>query len=273
MSEQANDQLVNFHYGRSQLASAILSALKDAGKDLSKLKTEDLAPIDHFHTRGKPATLELAERAGIKGNSKVLDVGGGIGGAARFLAKEFGCRVTVLDLTKEYCAAGEMLTEKTGLEDLVSFRCGSALTMPFSEQSFDLVWTQHSSMNIADKPKLYREIYRVLRPAGKLAMHEITAGENAPLHFPVPWAREPALSFLEKPEKLRQIIKNAGFRETIWIDETNSAIDWFRQMPPKKPSALGLHLLLGEEFGAMFKNQVRNLNENRVAVIQAVFVR
>jgi SAM-dependent methyltransferase len=271
------DRSVGEHYGRGDLAARILEALYAAGKDPDDLTIEDLAPVDQFHIRGREATLELAHRAGITSGTRALDVGGGLGGPARTLASEFGCTVEVLDITEEYCRTGEMLTARTGLSDLVSFRHASALEMPYPDASFDVAWTQHSSMNIADKERLYKEIHRVLRPGGRLALHEIMAGPTSPIHFPVPWARDPSISHLQPPETVRSLIATTGFHESSWVDETASATEWFQQRlsatAPEGPPPLGLHLLLGPDFGEMFRNQVLNLGEGRISVIQAVFER
>jgi SAM-dependent methyltransferase len=267
---------VGEHYRRDNLTEEILEALRAAGKDPDTLAAGDLAPVDQFHTRGREATLDLARLAGVTSGMRVLDVGGGLGGPARTLASEFGCPVEVLDLTEDYCRAGETLTRMTNLADLVTFKHGDALDMPYPDEGFDLVWTQHSSMNIADKERLYKEIRRVLRPGGRLALHEITAGPNAPVRFPVPWAREPSISHLRPPEAIRALIPAAGFRELAWLDETSSATEWFRQRLAAAPAGgppLGLSLLLGADFPEMFRNQVRNLGEARIRVIQAVFER
>src|ERR671916_259101 len=229
MSAARDNRSVGEHYGRGDLAARILEALRAAGKDPDDLTTEDLAPVDQFHIRGREATLELAHRADITSGTRALDVGGGLGGPARTLASEFGCTVEVLDITEEYCRAGEVLTARTGLGDLVSFRHGSALEMPYQDASFDVVWTQHSSMNIADKERLYKEIHRVLRPGGRLALHEIMAGPTSPIHFPVPWARDPSISHLQPPEMVRSLIATTGFHESSWVDETASATEWFQQ--------------------------------------------
>jgi SAM-dependent methyltransferase len=214
---------------------------------------------------------------GVTANIRVLDVGGGLGGAARVLAREFGCPVTVLDLTTEYCRVGEQLTAWTGLADRVTFRHGNALDMPFAAESFDLVWTQHLTMNIADKARLYAEIHRVLRPGGRLALHEILAGPEAPVLFPVPWARGPGISFLRPPAAVRALLADAGFRELAWEDETEVGATWFREraaaVAGRPPPPLGLHLLLGDDLPAMLANLARNLAEGRVMVVRAVFAR
>lgn len=276
MTMQQDDYEINHHYGREDLGTTILAALQAAGKNPQQLTPDDLAPVDQFHTAGKQATLELMNLAALQAGMEVLDVGGGLGGAARLLAAEQKCKVTVLDLTQEYCRVGEMLTARTGLSDRVSFQQGSALDMPFPEAHFDVVWTQHSSMNIADKARLYTEVQRVLRPGGRLAFHEIMAGPLQPIHFPVPWAHEPAISFLRPPEEVRTLLIEIGFKEVSWVDTTAMSIKWFQQriVPPGGTTPqLGLHVLLGPGFGEMSGNLVRNLQEHRIIVIQAVFKR
>jgi SAM-dependent methyltransferase len=246
--------------------------------NLHSLTPAELAPVDQFHTAGREATIELARRASLPAGATVLDVGGGIGGPARTLASDFGCAVTVLDLTEAFCRAGEVLTDLTGLSALVNFCHGVALALPFDVASFDVVWSQHSTMNIPDKDRLYREIRRVLRPGGRLAFHEIMAGPVKPVHFPVPWAREPAISFLRSPAEVRALLADLGFREVAWVDTTAASLAWFRAWTARPaasatPGPLGLHLLLGPDFPAMGRNQVRNLEEDRIALIQAVFDR
>ena len=268
---------VSAHYGKSDLEAGILAGLRAAGKEGERLLPADLAPVDQFHIGGRNATLDLARRAGIRANTRVLDVGGGLGGPARTLAAEFGCHVTVLDLTEEYCRVGAMLTERVGLTDRVTFRHGSALDLPFAAGEFDVAWTQHSSMNIDDKPRLYAEIHRVLRPRGRLALHEVVAGAVQPIHFPAPWAREPSISFLRSVEQMRDVITTAGFTELMWEDESAAVNAYFQRnvdsVASGQPPPLGLHLLLGADFEVTQRNMLRNLAEGRIAVVKAVFDR
>jgi sarcosine/dimethylglycine N-methyltransferase len=261
------------HYGREGLLESILKALGAAGKDPERLAVDDLVLFDQFHLRGRDATLELLSLAGIGSGDRVLDVGGGIGGPARTLAGA-GCSVTVLDLTEEFCRAGVALTERVGLASRVTFRHGSALAMPFENAAFDAAWTQHSSMNVEDKERLYGEIARVLRTGGRLAMHEIMAGPQAPLHFPVPWAGVAAISFLRPPEAVRKLIQASGFRECAWRDVSETSLAWLRErLATPVPPPLGLHLLLGAAAGEMLRNVARNLEEHRITVVEAVFER
>lgn len=262
------------HYGRDGLAEAILAALVAAGKDPQRLAADDLAPLDAFHVRGRAATRELARAAGLGPALHVLDVGGGIGGTARCLAGEFGCRVTAVDLTAEYCRAAAMLTARSGLAAQITFCQADALDLPFPAASFDVVWTEHAAMNIADKAALYRELWRVLRPGGKLAIYDILAGPNAPVVFPVPWARTPESSFLVSPDELRRLLDGAGLPIAHWRDTTAVAREWFARLAGRLsssgPAALGLQVLLGPDFAAMAQNQRRNLDEDRIALAQVV---
>lgn len=269
---------VERHYTRGDLGKRILEGLRKAGKDTERLRPEDLALVDQFHIRGRAATFELAKLVGIQSGWSVLDVGGGIGGAARLLARELRCQVTVLDLTDEFVRTGAMLCERMDLAGLVHFRHGSALAMPFDKGRFDVVWTQHCTMNIEDKDRLYDEAHRVLRPRGRLAMHEVVAGPVQPAHYPVPWAVDATTSFLLSQAELRKLIARFGFRELSWQDTTAASLEWFKRvalppLPETSPPPLGMHLVLGEGAPAMMRGQVRNLEERRLEVVQAVFER
>ncbi len=277
MAEQQDTQSVSAHYTAGDLGEKILAGLRAAGKDPDALTLDDLTPIDQFHLGGKPATLQLIERAGFRPGMRVLDVGGGLGGPARTLATEAGCTVTVLDLSKEFCQVGAMLTARTGLSDAVTFQHGSALAMPFADGDFDAAWTQHATMNIADKERLYKEIHRVLRPGGRLAMHDAVAGSVQPIHFPVPWARDQSLSFLRTSSAVRALLDDAGFREIMWVDEGPKILAALQKQATisaiNGPLPLGIHLLVGSQFPTMLENVGRNLRENRLTIVQAVFER
>jgi SAM-dependent methyltransferase len=268
------NEAIQTHYTRADLGEVILAALEKAGKDVNHLMPEDLAPIDQFHIRGRTATLELARAAGLDSAKYVLDVGSGVGGTSRCLAKEFDCRVTGIDLTDEYCRAATMLTVRTGLAHLVDCRQGDATKLPFDDQAFDVVWTEHVAMNIPDKTQLYKEIYRVLKPGGTLAIYDVLAGPSGPVLFPVPWARTPDTSFLVQPNELRKLLEGAGFTVTDWSDTTEAARAWFVSLAEKIRKegfpSLGFHVLLGPDFKTMAQNQGRNLQEGRIVLAQIV---
>lgn len=262
------------HYKRHDLGNIILAALEQAGKDLKRLTPEDLAPIDEFHVRGRAATLELAQAVEIDSGKRVLDVGSGIGGTSRYLAREFGCRITGIDLTDEYCRVAAMLSLRTGLDRLVDYCRGDATNLPFSEFSFEVMWTEHVAVNIPDKIRFYQEMYRVLKPGGTLAVYEILAGSSGQVHFPVPWARTLETSFLVTPDELRKLLNQNKFKIEIWSDTTDAARAWNVSLAEKirkeGQSPLGFHVLLGPDFQIMAQNQLRSLEEGRIVLVQVI---
>jgi SAM-dependent methyltransferase len=270
------DERITSHYGWSGLMDTIDRELRRNGIDPERVTVAQLAPVDNYHWRRLAGTLALARVVGLTAKDRVVDVGGGIGGPARQLADRFGCPVTVVDLAAEYCAVGETLTARTHLTDLVSFVHASALEMPLPDGSFDLAWTQHASMNIADKAGLYREIARVLRPGGRLAFFDVLAGPNQPIHFPVPWASDASFSFLVSPEETRRLLVDAGFREQTWLTGDDLEVELDRPDPrgdESTGSALNPGLLNGPEGPAMAANVARNSAEGRIAWVLGVFER
>lgn len=268
---------VTSHYNRPGLADLILAALARAGKDIHALRPEDLAPVDEFHIRGREATLELAREAGLGPGARVLDAGSGLGGPSRCLAQTFGCSVTGIDLTAAYCETATILAERVGLDGAVRYQQGDALDLPFEDRTFDAVWSQHTAMNIPDKPRLYRELGRVLRSGGTLAIYDVVAAGGGPIHLPVPWAREPEASHLATAPALREMLVAAGFQVRAWKDSTPQALQWCetlaKRMAAQGPPPLGLHLLMGETFPAMAHNLGRNLMEGRIGTVQAIATR
>ena len=267
-------QNVEHHYSRNELLDSILRAVAATGKDVDSLVPADLAPVDEFHIRGLEATRELAGRTGIDAGMHVLDVGCGIGGSARHLAAERGCHVTGIDLTRDYIEVATVLAELTGLANRVTFDHGSATELPYEPDTFDIVWTEHVQMNIADKAAFYREIARVLKPGGRLLFHDIFSSDGSEPWYPVPWAGDASISFLARADSVPDILEAAGLQLLEWEDRSEDSLAWFRnavaQIMTTGPAPLGLHLLMGASALPKFENLIRNLQESRITVIQSV---
>ena len=229
---------------------------------------DGLAIIDQLHSGGLAFTRLLAKLSEVKGGEKVLDVGCGAGGPARVLAAEKGATVTAIDITAGLIDLARHLSEISQIP--VTFDQADALNLPYESGSFDLVWTQHAAATIADKERFYGEMRRVLKPGGKLAMHDLVTGSTeGRLHMPIPSADTEDITFLMQPERLKGLLAALGFREIQWRDVTKATIAWFGMLPP--PGSFSIRLIKGEGFSEMVENLKRNLVEGRIGVAMAIF--
>jgi sarcosine/dimethylglycine N-methyltransferase len=262
---------VRDHYRATGLTERLKTALIALGPENQRLTPQQLGALDHFHTRGLAATLELARLAGITAGMSVLDVGSGIGGPARLLAATHHCHVTGIDLSAAFVDAARYLTERTGQSEQVSFQIASALELPFEDGRFDVVLLQHVAMNISDRAQLYGEIRRVLKSGGRFATFDVVLNSGEP-HYPVPWARDPAASFLLTAAATREAIESAGFHTLVWQDDTDTAKEWIVKMrasgPPPAPN---LGVVMGPDFPQLAANLGRSLLEGRLGILTAVF--
>jgi len=262
------------HYGRPGLAGRILAALAEAGLGSFRLSAADLAAADQLHPRGAEGTAAQAAAAGLMPGVRVLDIGAGLGGPARYLAESAGCIVVALDLTPELCAAGAMLTARCGLEGAIAHIAGDGCRLPFRDGTFDAVWVQYALMNVADKAGLLAEAFRVLRPGGRLAVGDVAEGDGGALRYPVPWGTGPDLTFLVTPDALRGLAQDAGFRIRSFGDETAATLDWWQRMRarprPATPSPLGPHLAFGPDAREKVANLMADLADGRVREIRLI---
>ncbi|MDH5798779.1 MAG: methyltransferase domain-containing protein [Paracoccaceae bacterium] len=274
-----DEDIRNIHryYSPDNLYDKIVRGLDRLGKDLSKVTLDDLQPVDEFHIRGDAATRELIGLSGFTPDMHILDVGCGIGGSTRRLAHETGCLVTGIDLSDEYISVAERLTRLLNMEDRVKFHACSALELPYDDESFDGVWSLQMNMNIEDKPSWLSEVFRILKPGCRAVLYEVCGNKNTPQYFPVPWAQDESMSFLITPESFREVVESVGFNVSVWNDKTELARLAFSQV--KKPAGdpvfpeLGVYMLVGNDVATKAYNLHRNLEEERVSLIEAVAVK
>ena len=263
------EQAVAQHYAHGSLYAAILKALEAAGKNSDRLSPKDLAPVDEFHIGGRPATVAFAQQFAPQPGMRLLDVGSGLGGAARYFASEHGCQVTGIELSGEYVAVANALAERVGLSDRVSCQQGSALALPFAPGSFDGAYMFHVGMNIEDKAKLFREVRRVLTPGGVFGIYDVMRLAVGELHYPVPWTSSAEVSFVADAESYRRLLVAAGFEVLKERSRREFALEVFAQMKARgasgAPAPLGLHIVMGSNAGQKVKNMMGDITAGLIA--------
>lgn len=267
MNETVQDQ-----YSTGLSRNNIEHALRCAGKDLDHLAPGDLALLEDFHTMGRIATAQLVDLAQITGESAVLDAGSGVGGTARYVADRYGCKVTAVDLTDEYCETNRWLNRLVGLDDRICVQPADVTELPFADGTFDVAISQHVQMNVADKARLYSELHRVLKDGGRLALWDITMGNGGPLDYPLPWADHPAHSHLVTPDELRAAVQSAGFAVERWNDLTDQAASFMQTLLAQPANPLGLHAFVAD-FQRKVEHLTEALSDGRLRAIQAVSTR
>lgn len=257
------------HYSARQIEERILAAIRAAGLNPEqRLSPEELGALDHFHTGGFNASLELLELAQVRAEDRILDIGAGLAGSARLLASARGCRVDCIELSPDYCAGAVLLNRLTGLDDRIDVYEASALDLPFPDESFDVVWMQNVGMNIADKPRLYAEIHRVLKPDGRFAFQEMAAGESATSYFPLPWATDPDDSCLVSADEMRSLLGESGFTAELFEDTSEAHLS--RTSAAAVPGQLGLAAFV-DNLAQKAGNARRSLQEGQVRLVRGVF--
>ena len=267
---------IEHHYRQSGgLLQKIESALALIGKTEEYLSVDDISAIDEFHTGGRLATKNLVSSLDVKPNQHVLDVGCGIGGTARYLVSEFKCRVTGIDLTAEFVETGKRLCEKTCLSDNINLVVANALETGLDSGSFDAACMLHVGMNIEDKQRLFEEISRLLKPAGKIALYDVMLCKNEPLRYPVPWATSAETSFPQTPAEYIAALERAGFVIEHELDRSGFALEFMakikkRQETSQEPAAPGLQLLMGSDAALKVKNMVMMMQEGLLAPVEII---
>ena len=263
------------HYGRGSLLERLEAALAEDGADPQRPGLEALAPYDQFHTRGLEATREIADLLEVAPGDHLLDIGSGIGGPARYMHSRFGCSVTGIDLTAEFCEVAHHLTGRLGFGDKVRFEHGDALAMPFAEASFDGAYSMNVSMNIADKDAFYRELRRVLKPGAWLMLSEIAKGPGPEVDYPTPWAASAEASFLSTPEETRRGLEAAGFEVLRFRSTEKEALEFgarSREIVARgeKPPHRAVILIHAEHARAAMANTSRGVAERRIVPIEVL---
>jgi len=264
---------ISDHWGQGDVYALIVAALQKMGKPLDRLTIEDLAPGDHFHARGFPATVELADRLPIRAGEHIADIGCGLGGPARYIAKRFGCRVSGVDITAPFVEAANKLSALVHMENEVKIQLGDGQRLPWPDAAFDGGYSQHVTMNVPDRAAFFGEAFRVLRPGAFFALTEHGLGPTGNPHHPVPWSMDGSGAYLKTPQETRAFLGKAGFTD-IQIEDTGPKYAaGYRTVLERAEKGtlppLGTHILMGDSALDKVRNALRNIDEGRTHPIQA----
>lgn len=265
---------VSDHWGSDDVYARILAAMTAAGLSPESATVESLAPVDHVHARGLAATVELADALPIRASDHLIDIGCGIGGPARYLAKRFGCRVSGIDITAPFVAAANKLTALVKLGERVDIRLGDGHRLPFGDATFDGGYTQHVTMNVADRDQFFGEAYRVLKPGAFFALTEHGLGPKGSPQYPVPWSDDGRGSHLITPAETVAALGRAGFADIQVTDTGPGYLAGYKRAAELRATgalpAFGVHILLGEQAAIKGDNAARNIIEGRTHPIQVI---
>lgn len=275
MNSDKIDKTVTDNYKHGDLLRAIVDAIARLGKSIEEVTIDDLAAVDEFHIGGQAATERLLNQISLSEGDHVLDVGCGLGGAARFVASRYGSRVTGIDLTQEYIEVGKTLSGWVAMSNSVALQQGSALAMPFEDASFDAGYMLHVGMNIEDKAALFSEVFRVLRPGAFFCVYDVMRCNEGDLAYPVPWATERGMCALATPEDYRQALVCAGFEVGEANNRRGIALAFFEQMREKMqvndgPAPLGIHILMRDDAAIRIRNMIDNIAAGFIAPVEII---
>lgn len=274
------EENVAAQYRAAGIAEAILKSVETLAADRTArgqraLTVSALSALDSLHIGGARSTLWTLSRLDPQPDSHWLDVGAGLGGASRHAAFYWGCRVTGIDITPEFCRVSQELTVAVGLSDRIKVVEGSALAMPFGDDAFDGAFTQHAGMNIADKPALYREVHRVLKPGARFGIYDILAGPaGGEPAYPLPWAATPKENFLVGIDAVRTMLRDAGFVIEGTTDLTNYARIFYRavrnQATETKRVRRGVNRAVGLDYDRRIANASDGVENGHCSVWEIV---
>jgi SAM-dependent methyltransferase len=268
-------QDISTHYTHGELIAAIRAGIEALGKTTDSITLNDLAALDEFHIGGRQASRHFLDQLGLASDKHVLDVGCGLGGAARFAASHYRCRVDGIDLTPEYVETGRAICQWVGLDDRISLHQGSALSLPFAGSAFDCAYMLHVGMNIDNKVKLCSEIARVLRPGAVFGIYDVMKTGEGELTFPVPWATTAQSSAVAEPAQYRSALEASGFALTAELNRRDFALAFFDELQAKTmaaggPPPLGLHILMGRNAADKIRNMIANISTGLIAPVEMI---
>jgi sarcosine/dimethylglycine N-methyltransferase len=161
----------------------------------------------------KTVAMMAASLKNVTADSKVIDLGAGYGGSARYLARKFGCHVTCLNLSERQNERNRLLNKQHGLEDKVGVLHGSFEDIPEPDNAMDLVWSQDAFLHSGQRRRVLEEIDRITRPGGELIFTDPMQADDCPAGVLQPVYDRLELDSLGSIKWYREQLADLGFEE------------------------------------------------------------
>ncbi len=190
-------------------------------------KTED----EDIYTASRRTIDTMASYADkIDENTKIIDLGGGFSGSARHLAKKYGCHVTVLNLSETENERGRKMNKEQGLDHLIEVIDGSFDSIPFPDETFDIVWSEDAILHADDRKKVVEEAARVLKPGGDLIFTDPMQTDDCNEEVLQPIYDRINLSSLGSPKFYRKTCKEGGLKEQAFEEMPQHLINHYSRV-------------------------------------------
>ncbi|MHB1241219.1 MAG: SAM-dependent methyltransferase [Gammaproteobacteria bacterium] len=166
----------------------------------------------------------------LDADTRVLDVGAGYGGAARWLVRQYGCRVSCLNLSVRQNERNRHLNGQQGLDERIEVIDGAFEDIPLRDASVDLVWSQDAILHSGHKQRVLQEIHRVLRPGGQFLFTDPMQSDDCPVGVLQPILDRIHLDSLGSFAGYRGLARDIGFEEIRMVDQTPHLVNHYRRV-------------------------------------------
>lgn len=178
-------------------------------------------------TGGQITTEEFCKMLDLKPGEKVLDVGCGIGGGDLYLAKTFGVTVHGVDLSSNMISIAEERKLSKSMTDKVSFEICDITKVKFPENHFDVIYSRDTILHIENKPVLFSNFLKWLKPGGRLLVTDYCRGDQRHSEEFVEYVRQRNYHLLTVRD-YGKLLKDVGFHEVKAEDLTGRFVDILR---------------------------------------------
>ncbi|NBC82361.1 MAG: methyltransferase domain-containing protein [Bacteroidetes bacterium] len=189
------------------------------------------SPDDDIYVASRRTIDRMASYAKkIDASTRIIDLGGGFAGSARHLAKKYGCHVIVLNLSEAENERGRKMNTEQGLADLIDVIDGSFESIPFEEDTFDIIWSEDAILHSGDRRKVLEEAVRVLKPGGEIIFTDPMQTDTCDESVLQPVYDRINLSSLGSPAFYKENLKALGLREIAFEEMPEQLVNHYSKV-------------------------------------------